>query len=115
MEFPKGITVTPLRMEGNALMCEVTATDEAVAAIVAERWTPERIAAMRRVVEAARRFVECADEFIPREGEWFYPDALGEYSEALDDAIAAEARAWEEPAAKPELTPIAWGGEHDGW
>jgi hypothetical protein len=65
------------------------------------KWTPERRAALRRTIEAARRFVRCADEFVPDDGTWFYPDALGEYGDALNDAIEAEARAWDEDPAEP--------------
>lgn len=65
------------------------------------KWTPERRAALRRTIAAARRFVECADEFVPDDGTWFYPDALGEYGDALNDAIEAEAHAWDEGTPGP--------------
>jgi hypothetical protein len=66
------------------------------------KWTPARRAALRRTIEAARRFVRAADEFVPEDGANFYPDALGEHSDALSDALGAEGRAWDEgPAPLP--------------
>lgn len=65
------------------------------------KWTPERIAALRRTIEAARRYVRCADEFVPADGSRFLPDALGECGSDLVNALDADAHAWgdgDEPA-----------------
>ena len=67
------------------------------------KWTPERLASLRRVIEAARAFVRCADEFVPDDGQHFYPGALGEYADALDRALSADGRAWDEGPDGPPL------------
>lgn len=59
------------------------------------KWTAERLASLRAVIEAARAFVRSADEFVPADGSRFYPGALEEHSAALDDAILADGRAWD--------------------
>lgn len=62
--------------------------------------TGEQLAAWKHLVACARQFVRCADEF-PDD-----PDASAEYYEALEDAQAREARAWDsEPAPAPAWIP----------
>lgn len=51
--------------------------------------TGEQLAAWKHLVECARQFVRCADEFPSA------PDASAEYHEALEDAQAREAAAWD--------------------
>ncbi len=58
--------------------------------------TGEQLAAWKHVVACARQFVRCAEEFPD------IPDTSAEYYEALLDAQAREARAWDgEPAWVP--------------
>lgn len=80
------------------------------------RWTTRRREALRRLINACRRLVNCADEFAPEDGSHFYPDALAEYTEALDDAYASNAKAWEElpsiaDALQSKITEAALRGE----
>ena len=65
------------------------------------KYTPERRAAFKRVVEASRRFVRTADEF----GD-DHPEACGEDMEALVSALDAEGRVWDEAPALPVALEI---------
>lgn len=70
------------------------------------KWTPERIAALRRTIEAARRYVRAADEFVPADGSRFLPDALRECGSDLVNALDEDARAWgdgDEPATLAQV------------
>lgn len=55
--------------------------------------TGEQLAAWKHVVACARQFVRCADEFPCS------PEASAEYYDALEEAQAREARAWEGASA----------------
>lgn len=62
--------------------------------------TGEQLAAWRHVVACARQFVRCADEFPDA------PAASAEHYEALEEAQAREARAWE--GSEPPLPDVLY-------
>lgn len=76
----------------------------------AEKWTPERVAALRRTIENARRFVRLADEFIPEDGRWFHPEGIDEAHSTLEGCFAIEAATWDEDA----VTTVSCGVIVDG-
>lgn len=70
------------------------------------KWTPERRDAFKRVIESARRFVRTADEFAED-----YPEACGEDLQALEEAMAAEGRAWDDAPMKNVMSASDRTGE----
>lgn len=67
----------------------------------AEKYTPERREAFKRVVETARRFVRTADEFSED-----FPEACGEDLQALEESLDEHARAWDEGPEPPVALEI---------
>ena len=61
MRPPEGFTITPVRVEGNALVCEVSVTTEAALRIVAEE-----AVRLRGVLDARRAQIDALLAALPR-------------------------------------------------